>query len=95
MKTIADPPNRDRWARLRFSIIGPLMAAPAEPGQLNGAFIVLAAKTWRHPVSGLGRALRCLDAGALVLHGPARGGPGGRAQRPPARRRGLLPQPER
>ena len=53
MKTIADPPKRDRWARLRFSIIGPLMAAPAEPGQLNGAFIVLAAKTWRHPVSGL------------------------------------------
>ena len=53
MKTISDPPKRDRWARLRFSIIGPLMAAPAEPGQLNSALLALAAKTWRHPVTGL------------------------------------------
>ena len=53
LKTIADPPERDRWARLRFSIVGPLMAAPPAPGQLNGAFRALAAKTWRHPVSGL------------------------------------------
>ena len=29
------------------------MAAPPAPGQLNGAFRALAAKTWRHPVSGL------------------------------------------
>ena len=53
MKTIADPPKRDRWARLRFLVIGPLLAAPPEPGQLNGAFNALAAKTWRHPVTGL------------------------------------------
>jgi transposase InsO family protein len=53
LKTIADPPERDRWARLRFSIIGPLMAAPPTPGQLGAALVALAAKTWRHPVSGL------------------------------------------
>lgn len=53
MKTTADPPKRDRWARLRFSIIGPLLAAPPEPGQLNAALVQLAAKTWRHPVTGL------------------------------------------
>jgi hypothetical protein len=53
LKTIADPPERDRWARLRFSIIGPLMAAPPAPRQLGAAFLALAAKTWRHPVSGL------------------------------------------
>ena len=53
MKTRADPPKRDRWARLRFSIIGPLLAAPPQPGQLRGAFAALAAKTWRHPVTGL------------------------------------------
>ncbi len=53
MKTIADPPQRDRWARLRFSIIGPLLAAPPGPGQLNSALAALAAKTWRHPVTGL------------------------------------------
>ena len=53
MKTIADPPERDRWARLRFLVIGPLMAAPPAPRQLGAAFLALAAKTWRHPVSGL------------------------------------------
>ena len=29
------------------------MAAPPEPQQLGSAFLALAAKTWRHPVSGL------------------------------------------
>ena len=53
LNKIADPPERDRWARLRFSIIGPLMAAPPAPRQLGASFLALAAKTWRHPVSGL------------------------------------------
>jgi transposase InsO family protein len=51
--TTTDPPKRDRWARLRFSIIGPLLAAPPGPRELNGAFAALAAKTWRHPETGL------------------------------------------
>lgn len=50
---IIDPVHRDRWARLRFAIIGPLMAAPLPPGELHGALRLLAAKNWRHPVSGL------------------------------------------
>ncbi len=53
LKPIKDPSQRDRWARLRFSIIGPLLAAPAEPGELQTALGLLAAKTWRHPTSGL------------------------------------------
>ena len=53
MKTITDPPERDRWARLRFSVIGSLLAAPPAKGQLGVAVKALAAKTWRHPVSGL------------------------------------------
>jgi transposase InsO family protein len=53
LTTITDPPKRDRWARLRFSIIGPLMAAPPRPRELNCAFAALAAKTWRHPETGL------------------------------------------
>jgi hypothetical protein len=53
VKTFSDSPERDRWARLRFLVIGPLMAAPPEPRQLGAAFLALAAKTWRHPVSGL------------------------------------------
>lgn len=52
MSSIPATPKRDRWAHLRFSIIGPLLAAPPPPGQLCNALRELAAKTWRHPVSG-------------------------------------------
>ena len=52
MNTPTDPPQRDRWARLRFSIIGPLLAAPPAPGEVHGALATLAARTWRHPISG-------------------------------------------
>ena len=51
--TTIDPIQRDRWARLRFSIIGPLLAAPPTSGELHRALQQLAAKTWRHPISGL------------------------------------------
>lgn len=52
MNTLTDPPQRDRWARLRFSIIGPLLAAPPRAGELQTALAVLAAKSWRHPITG-------------------------------------------
>jgi transposase InsO family protein len=42
----------DRWAWLRHSIIGPLLAAPPARGELHGALEALAKKTWRHPISG-------------------------------------------
>ena len=53
MNPITDPSPRDRWARLRFSIIGHLLAAPPEMGELHRALTELAATTWRHPVTGL------------------------------------------
>jgi len=53
LSSITDPPKRDRWARLRFAIIGPLLAAPPAARELHGALSVLATKTWRHPISGL------------------------------------------
>jgi len=53
LKPVKDPSQRDRWARLRFSIIGPLMAAPPPAGQLHSALGALALKTWRHPDTGL------------------------------------------
>lgn len=52
MTQSSDPLQRDRWARLRFSIIGPLLAAPPEAGALHAALAALAAKTWRHPLTG-------------------------------------------
>jgi len=45
--------DRDRWARLRFSIVGPLLAAPPEAGELHGALLALSSKSWCHPVTGL------------------------------------------
>jgi len=53
LNTLTDPLARDRWARLRFAIIGPLLAVPPAARELQGALRLLAAKTWRHPVSGL------------------------------------------
>jgi transposase InsO family protein len=53
LSSITDPSKRDRWARLRFSIIGPLLAAPPAPRELQSALQALAQKTWRHPVSAL------------------------------------------
>jgi putative transposase len=40
-----------RWARLRFSVVGPLLAAPPLPGALAAELSQLAAKVWRHPVT--------------------------------------------
>ena len=53
LSPVVDPLKRDRWARLRFSIIGALLAAPPAAGELLGALTRLAAQSWRHPVSGL------------------------------------------
>lgn len=48
-----DPADRDRWARLRFAIIGPLMAAPPRKGDLQKVLRELSSRTWQHPVTGL------------------------------------------
>jgi transposase InsO family protein len=45
-------PARLRWARLRFSIIGQLLASPPEPGELANRILELAQKPWRHPSTG-------------------------------------------
>ena len=48
-----DGQDHDRWARLRFSIVGPLLAAPPGGGELQGALLALSGKSWCHPVTGL------------------------------------------
>lgn len=41
-----------RWARLRFAIVGPLLASPPKRGSLYGEFEALARRTWTHPTTG-------------------------------------------
>ncbi len=41
-----------RWAHLRFSIVGPLLAAPLARGELQAELQRLAAKEWLHPITG-------------------------------------------
>ena len=51
-----DPPTGGpvslRWARLRFAIVGPLLASPAEPGELAHRLAELAARPYQHPTTG-------------------------------------------
>lgn len=42
----------DRWARFRFSVVGPLLAAPPARGELRSELERLARKRWRHPITG-------------------------------------------
>jgi len=42
----------DRWAQLRFAIVGPLLAAPPGRGQLQAELQRLAGQWWRHPLTG-------------------------------------------
>jgi putative transposase len=44
--------SHERWAQFRFSVIGRLLSAPPARGQLHRQLQELAAKKWRHPISG-------------------------------------------
>ena len=44
--------SSERWARLRFAIVGPLLASPPGRGELQAALAKLAAQTWKHPSTG-------------------------------------------
>lgn len=54
MQGKADIPKRERWARFRFTVIGPLLSAPPDVGQLRGELERLGSKTYQHPISGAG-----------------------------------------
>ncbi len=45
--------DRDRWARLRFAVVGPLLASPPPAGQLRAELERLSQRDWDHP-SGKG-----------------------------------------
>ena len=44
--------SHEQWARLRFSVVGPLLAAPPPRGQLQAQLQELADRKWCHPVTG-------------------------------------------
>jgi putative transposase len=71
MRPEDEAPARLRWARLRFAIIGPLLASPPEPGQLQSRIGELAAKSWKHPTTG--EAFRYSDKTIERLYYLARG----------------------
>ena len=52
MSSKKDPRDPGRWARLRFAIVGPLLAAPPRRGQLQEKLRCLAQTLWEHPISG-------------------------------------------
>ncbi|MBV9529916.1 MAG: transposase family protein, partial [Bradyrhizobium sp.] len=45
-------PIHERWAHLRFSVIGQLSAAPPAKGELRAAIACLAERQWCHPGTG-------------------------------------------
>jgi transposase InsO family protein len=50
MTSARDP---QRWARLRFAVVGSLLAAPPPAGQLQRALRELSERHWLHPNTGL------------------------------------------
>ncbi len=46
------PEGKEKWAHFRFGVIGHLLAAPPDSGQLTLMLDELAARYWRHPING-------------------------------------------
>ena len=95
----------ERWARLRFSIIGALLAAPPAKGALRPALQQLAAREWRHPSTGAPvrfgvstlerwfyRARNEQHDPVSVLRRKRRGDAGAQASMTPSLRQALLAQ---
>ena len=56
MRTVKKTDHRshhERWAYMRFSVVGQLLAAPPPKGELRAELERLAAHEWRHPITGL------------------------------------------
>jgi transposase InsO family protein len=45
--------RHERWALLRFAVVGQLLAAPPPKGELRAEIEKLAAREWQHPITGL------------------------------------------
>jgi len=45
-----DVPGKERWARFRLQVIGPLLASPPQAGELQSAMGELAERVYQHPL---------------------------------------------
>lgn len=45
------PRSQERWAHLRFAVVGGLLASPPAAGELRAELIRLASNAWRHPTT--------------------------------------------
>jgi hypothetical protein len=52
MTQTSDRSTSTSWAHFRFSVVGALLSAPPARGELKAALLALAAKSWKHPISG-------------------------------------------
>ena len=48
---IEEPIACERWAQLRFSVVGGLLSSPPERGKLREALDELSRRRWRHPTN--------------------------------------------
>ena len=48
------PSSHERWAHLRFAVVGPLLASPPGRGELREELQKLAQTVWQHPITGEG-----------------------------------------
>jgi len=46
------PRSQERWAHLRFAVVGGLLASPPAAGELRAELVRLADTAWRHPTTG-------------------------------------------
>jgi hypothetical protein len=46
-----EPSTHERWANLRFSVVGHLLASPPAHGELQAELERHALAAWRHPVT--------------------------------------------
>ena len=53
MKKTDHRSHHERWAYMRFSVVGQLLAAPPPKGEVRAELERLAAHEWRHPITGL------------------------------------------
>jgi hypothetical protein len=51
-RQVSSPRVHERWAHLRFSAVGQLLAAPPAKGELKAALQALAERTWLNPATG-------------------------------------------